>query len=56
MLKLAVVGGNIGASALISLLRGDADGKLKLVGIYEKNQDAPGVILEIGRASCRERV
>ena len=45
MLKLAIVGGNIGASALISLLRGDANGKLKLIGIYEKNQDSPGVIL-----------
>ncbi len=45
MLKLAIVGGNIGASALISLLRGDTSSKLKLIGIYENNQDAPGVIL-----------
>ena len=45
MLKLAIVGGNIGASALISLLRGDTSSKLKLIGIYENNQDSPGVIL-----------
>jgi diguanylate cyclase (GGDEF)-like protein len=45
MLNLAIVGGNIGASALISLLRGDTSSKLKLIGIYENNQDAPGVIL-----------
>jgi diguanylate cyclase (GGDEF)-like protein len=45
MLKLAIIGGNIGASALISLLRGDSSSKLKLIGIYENNQDSPGVIL-----------
>ena len=45
MLKLAIIGGNIGASALISLLRGDTSSKLKLIGIYENNQDSPGVIL-----------
>ena len=45
MLKLAIIGGNIGASALISLLRGDSSSKLKLIGIYESNQDSPGVIL-----------
>jgi len=45
MLNLAIVGGNISASALISLLRGDTSSKLKLIGIYEKKQDSPGVIL-----------
>lgn len=45
MLKLAIVGGNIGASALISLLRGDTGSKLKLIGIYESNQISPGIVL-----------
>jgi len=43
MLRLAIAGGNIGASALISLLRGDSN--TQLIGIYEKNQDQPGIIL-----------
>lgn len=43
MVRLAIAGGNIGGSALISLLRGDPN--TELVGIYEKKQDAPGVIL-----------
>lgn len=43
MLRLAIAGGNIGASALISLLRGDAN--TELTGIYEKKADSPGVIL-----------
>jgi hypothetical protein len=43
MLRIAIVGGNIGASALISLLRGDTN--TELAGIFEKKQDAPGVIL-----------
>jgi diguanylate cyclase (GGDEF)-like protein len=43
MLRLAIAGGNIGASALISLLRGDPNAEL--IGIYEKKQDSPGVIL-----------
>lgn len=43
MFKLAIAGGNIGGSALISLLRGDPN--TELVGIYEKKQDTPGVIL-----------
>jgi len=43
MLRLAIAGGNIGASALISLLRGDTN--TELIGIYEKKQDSPGVIL-----------
>ena len=43
MVKLAIAGGNIGGSALISLLRGDSNAEL--VGIYDKKQDAPGIIL-----------
>ncbi|MFH1026062.1 MAG: hypothetical protein V1764_05220, partial [Nitrospirota bacterium] len=43
MLRIAIAGGNIGASALISLLKGDAN--IELIGIYEKKSDAPGVIL-----------
>jgi diguanylate cyclase (GGDEF)-like protein len=43
MLRVAIAGGNIGASALISLLKGDAN--IELIGIYEKKPDAPGVIL-----------
>jgi diguanylate cyclase (GGDEF)-like protein/PAS domain S-box-containing protein len=43
MLRIAIVGGNIGASALISLLRGDTN--TELAGIFEKRQDSPGVIL-----------
>lgn len=43
MLRLAIAGGNIGASALISLLRGDTN--TELIGIYEKKEDAPGVVL-----------
>jgi len=43
MLRLAIAGGNIGASALLSLLRGDTN--TELVGIYEKKEDSPGVIL-----------
>jgi len=43
MLRIAIAGGNIGASALISLLRGDAN--TELVGIFEKKLDSPGAIL-----------
>jgi len=43
MLKIAIAGGGIGGSALISLLRSDAN--TTLVGIYEKKHDAPGVVL-----------
>ncbi|MBM4141300.1 MAG: diguanylate cyclase [Nitrospira sp.] len=43
MFRVAIVGGNIGGSALISLLRGDPT--TELVGVYEKRPDAPGVIL-----------
>ncbi len=43
MLKVAIAGGSIGASALISLLRGDPN--IQLIGIHEKKPDSPGVIL-----------
>ncbi len=43
MVRLAIAGGGIGGSALISLLRGDS--YTQLVGIYENKHDAPGVIL-----------
>ncbi|MEW6108586.1 MAG: response regulator [Nitrospirota bacterium] len=43
MFKIAVAGGGIGGSALISLLRGDPN--TNLVGVYEKKQEAPGVVL-----------
>ncbi len=43
MLRVAIAGGTIGASAMISLLRGDAN--ISITGVYEKNLDTPGVIL-----------
>ena len=43
MLKVAIAGGGIGGSALISLLRSDAS--TELVAVYEKKLDAPGVVL-----------
>ena len=43
MIRLAIAGGNVGASALLSLLRGDMN--TQLIGIYEPKQDSPGVIL-----------
>jgi diguanylate cyclase (GGDEF)-like protein/PAS domain S-box-containing protein len=43
MFKIAIAGGGISGSALISLLRGDLS--TNLVGVYEKKQDAPGVVL-----------
>jgi len=43
MVRIAIAGGNIGGSALISLLRGDSN--VELIGIYEKKQDTPGIIL-----------
>jgi diguanylate cyclase (GGDEF)-like protein/PAS domain S-box-containing protein len=43
MLRIAIAGGGIGGSALISLLRSDAN--TDLVGVYEKKHEAPGVIL-----------
>jgi diguanylate cyclase (GGDEF)-like protein len=43
MLRVAIAGGNIGASALISLLKGDAN--IELTGVFEKKPETPGVIL-----------
>lgn len=43
MFKVAIAGGGIGGSALISLLRGDPN--THLVGVYEKKQEAPGAVL-----------
>jgi diguanylate cyclase (GGDEF)-like protein/PAS domain S-box-containing protein len=43
MLRVAIAGGGIGGSALISLLR--ADPNTTLVGIYEEKPDTPGAIL-----------
>ena len=43
MVRLAIAGGGIGGSALISLLRGDS--YTHLVGVYENKHDAPGVVL-----------
>jgi diguanylate cyclase (GGDEF)-like protein/PAS domain S-box-containing protein len=43
MVRIAIIGGNIGASALISLLRSEANSEI--VGIYEKDIDSPGVVL-----------
>jgi diguanylate cyclase (GGDEF)-like protein/PAS domain S-box-containing protein len=43
MFKIAIAGGGIGGSALISLLRGDPNNSL--VGVYETKQEAPGVVL-----------
>ena len=43
MVRLAIAGGGIGGSALISLLRGDSN--TRLVGVYENKHDAPGVVL-----------
>jgi diguanylate cyclase (GGDEF)-like protein/PAS domain S-box-containing protein len=43
LVRLAIAGGGIGGSALISLLRGDSN--TSLVGVYENKNDAPGVVL-----------
>lgn len=43
MFKIAIIGGNIGASALISLLKNEPN--IEIVGIYEKNLESPGVVL-----------
>ena len=43
MARLVVIGGGVGASALISLLKGDPS--LELVGVFEKNADSPGAVL-----------
>lgn len=43
MLRIAIAGGGIGGSALISLLRADAN--TELVGIFEKKVESPGIVL-----------
>lgn len=43
MFRIAIIGGNIGASALITLLRGDPS--TDLVGVFEEKPDSPGAIL-----------
>lgn len=43
MVRLAVAGGGISGSALISLLRGDSSASL--VGVFESKTEAPGVVL-----------
>jgi len=43
MLKIAIAGGGIGGSALISLLRADAN--TELVGVFEKKLESPGIVL-----------
>lgn len=43
MLKIAIAGGGIGGSALISLLRADAN--TELVGVFEKKAESPGIVL-----------
>ncbi len=43
MLRIAIAGGGIGGSALISLLRTDAN--TVLAGVYEQKHEAPGVVL-----------
>ncbi len=43
MVKLAIAGGNIAGSTVLSMLRGDPD--IEISGIYEKNMETPGVVL-----------
>ncbi len=43
MVKLAIAGGNIAGSTVMSMLRGDSD--IELVGIYERNPETPGAVL-----------
>ncbi len=43
MLKIAIAGGGIGGSALISLLRADAN--TELVGVFERKLESPGTVL-----------
>jgi diguanylate cyclase (GGDEF)-like protein/PAS domain S-box-containing protein len=43
MLKIAIAGGGIGGSALISLLRSDAN--TTIVGVFEQKHEAPGIVL-----------
>ncbi|HXX56544.1 MAG TPA: ATP-binding protein, partial [Thermodesulfovibrionales bacterium] len=43
MLKIALAGGNITGSTILSMLRGEPD--IKIVGVYERNLETPGVVL-----------
>ncbi|MBI5849322.1 MAG: diguanylate cyclase [Nitrospirae bacterium] len=43
MLRIAIAGGGIGGSALISLLRADMNSQL--VGVFEKKAESPGIVL-----------
>ena len=43
MVKLAIAGGNIAGSTVMSMLRGDPD--IEMVGIYEKDAETPGAVL-----------
>ncbi len=43
MVKLAIAGGNIAGSTVMSMLRGDPD--IEIVGIYERNPETPGAVL-----------
>ncbi|MGD0883932.1 MAG: response regulator [Thermodesulfovibrionales bacterium] len=43
MLKIALAGGNITGSTVLSMLRNEPD--IKIVGLYEKNPETPGAAL-----------
>ncbi|MCL5023935.1 MAG: diguanylate cyclase [Nitrospirae bacterium] len=43
MVKIAIAGGNIAGSTVMSMLRGDPD--IEIVGIYEKDGETPGAVL-----------
>ena len=43
MVKLAIAGGNIAGSTVMSMLRGDSD--IEIVGIYERDPETPGAVL-----------
>jgi len=43
MAKLAIAGGNIAGSTMLSMLRGDPE--VEVVGIYERDPEAPGALL-----------
>ena len=43
MVKLAIAGGNIAGSTVMSMMRGDPD--IVLVGVFERDTEAPGAVL-----------
>jgi hypothetical protein len=43
MVRLAIAGGNIAGSTVMSMLRGDLD--IEIVGMYEKDPETPGAVL-----------